>query len=59
MQFRSFGDAEKPTVLLLHGAGLSWWAYRDVTELLTARYHVELAGIDGYGEAAGETFVSI
>ena len=34
MIFQSFGLTEKPTVLLLHGAGLSWWAYEAAAEKL-------------------------
>ncbi len=59
MRFQAFGDPSNPTVLLLHGAGLSWWCYRDAAEVLASRYHVVLAVIDGYGEAAGEPFISI
>lgn len=59
MLFKTFGDNSKPTVLLLHGAGLSWWAYREVAALLSADYHVVLAVIDGYGEDAHEPFESI
>lgn len=59
MRFHAFGDPSNPTVLLLHGAGLSWWGYRDAAEWLAGRYHVVLAVIDGYGEAADEPFVSI
>ena len=28
MLFKTFGDPSYPTVLLSHGAGLSWWSYR-------------------------------
>ena len=59
MKYHSFGNPANPTVLLLHGAGLSWWAYRDAAAPLAARYHVELAVIDGYGEASDIPFTSI
>lgn len=59
MLFKTFGDPSYPTVLLLHGAGLSWWSYRAAAALLEDRYHVSLALIDGYGEAADQPFVSI
>ena len=29
-----FGKQNKDTVLLLHGGGLSWWNYREVSKLL-------------------------
>ena len=59
MVFHTFGNPANPTVLLLHGAGLSWWGYRDVASLLMDRYHVALGVIDGYGEASDTPFVSI
>lgn len=59
MLFHTFGSPEKPTIILLHGAGLSWWAYHKVAELMAEEYHVVLPTIDGYGEDADDTFESI
>jgi len=59
MRFHELGDSNKPTVILLHGAGLSWWAYEAVGKRLAAAYHVVLPLIDGYAEAADEPFISI
>ena len=59
MVYREFGSTDKPTVILLHGAGLSWWSYREIAALLMDEYHVVLPVIDGYGGVAGETFHSI
>lgn len=59
MRFHELGSAHNPTVLMLHGAGLSWWAYREVGEQLAGQYHVVLPVIDGYAEAAEEPFESI
>ena len=59
MRFHELGNPQNPTVLLLHGAGLSWWAYREVGERLAGQYHVVLPVIDGYAEAAEEPFESI
>ncbi|MDD3212563.1 MAG: alpha/beta hydrolase [Eubacteriales bacterium] len=59
MRYREFGDPTKPTVVLLHGAGLSWWAYRDVIPLLQRDYRIILPSIDGYGDAADQPFESI
>lgn len=28
MEFREFGDKDRPVVMLLHGGGLNWWNYR-------------------------------
>lgn len=59
MLFHEFGGRDQPTVILLHGAGLSWWAYREIAALLMGDYHVVLPVIDGYAGIAGETFQSI
>lgn len=59
MRFHELGNAQNPTVMLLHGAGLSWWAYRGVGEQLAGEYHVVLPVIDGYAEASEEPFESI
>lgn len=59
MRFETFGEKGKPAVLLLHGAGLSWWSYREVAQMLAPDYRVELAVIDGYGDQAGDAFQSI
>lgn len=59
MRYREFGDSAKPTVMLLHGAGLSWWGYQAVAEALAPDYHTVLPMIDGYGEAYAETFTDI
>lgn len=59
MVFHTFGPATAPTVVLLHGAGLSAWAYQPVAERLSGTYRVVLPVIDGYAEAADVNFVSI
>lgn len=59
LRFHEWGTPERPTVVLLHGAGLSWWAWRDVAALLEAEYRIVLPVIDGYGEEGERTFRSI
>lgn len=59
MRFDTFGQIGKPVVVLLHGAGLSWWSYRDAARLLAVNYRVELAVIEGYGDQYAEPFQSI
>lgn len=59
MQCHTFGVKGNPTVVLLHGAGLSWWGYQDAAALLAKDYYVVLPLIDGYGDAADEPFQSI
>ena len=51
MTIMEFGKQNKDTLLLLHGGGLSWWNYREVTELLAERYHVVLTVLDGHGDS--------
>lgn len=59
MIFKEFGSTHLPNVLLLHGAGLSWWAYQQTVEQLQHQYHIICPAIDGYGDAADEPFESI
>ena len=46
MQYVEYGAHNLQTVILLHGGGLSWWNYRDVTQLLSDRFHVVLPILD-------------
>ncbi len=39
--------------------GLSWWSLEPVIELLSEHYHLVTPIIDGHGEDAYETFISI
>ena len=48
MQYVEYGAHNSQTVILLHGGGLSWWNYRDVTQLLSDRFHVVLPFLDGH-----------
>lgn len=48
-----------PTIILLHGGGLSWWSLEPIIALLKENYHVVTPIIDGHGEDALETFISI
>ena len=59
MIFKELGNAADPTVLLLHGGGLSWWSLQTVSGQLAQNYHVVAPVIDGHGEDGAETFVSI
>lgn len=59
MLFKEFGDIKAPAIVLLHGGGLSYWSFQSVIALLEPEYHVITPIIDGYGEDANETFVSI
>jgi pimeloyl-ACP methyl ester carboxylesterase len=59
MKFRDFGSPDNPSVVLLHGGGLSWWALTPVINGLKDHYHVVAPIIDGHGEDGETTFVSI
>ena len=48
MRYLEYGNQNTETVILLHGGGLSWWNYRDVTQLLSDRFHVVLPILDGH-----------
>ena len=48
MRFREFGTAHANTILLLHGGGLSWWAYREAAERLEGEFHIILPILDGH-----------
>ena len=59
MVFHTYGEPGKPVVLLLHGAGLSYWGYEAAAIRLAAEYRVVLPTLDGYGDAAETPFESI
>lgn len=58
MKYKIFGNADKDTVLLLHGGGLSWWGYRRAAEILSKRYRVVLPILDGHA-GSDRDFTSI
>jgi pimeloyl-ACP methyl ester carboxylesterase len=58
MKFREYGDPRLPAVMLIHGAGWSWWLYRREAERLQDRYRVILPTLDGHGEEAALPYVS-
>ena len=53
-----FGKENRQVIILLHGGGLSWWNYREVSSLLSARYHVVIPLLDGHA-GSGCAFTSI
>ena len=58
MKFIEYGKKDDDTIILLHGAGLSWWNYRREAELLASRFHVILPILDGHG-GSDRSFTSI
>ena len=59
MIFKEFGTISAPTIVLLHEGGLSWWSLMETIELLKKDYHIVAPIIDGHGEDAQTTFLSI
>ena len=59
MIFKETKNKELPTVIILHGGGLSCWALADIVKLLQVDYHILTPIIDGYGEDCDNTFISI
>jgi len=59
MLFIENGKMELPTIILLHGGGLSYWAWADIVELLKDDYHIVTPIIDGHGEDGENNFISI
>jgi pimeloyl-ACP methyl ester carboxylesterase len=58
VKFHTFGDSNQPAILLIHGAGWSWWLYRRQAEKLQEKYHVIMPVLDGHGEEASVPYVS-
>ncbi len=48
LKYIEYGSDKKNTIMLLHGGGLSWWNYREVTEMLQNEYHIILPILDGH-----------
>lgn len=59
MKYKYIGKSEGKTILLIHGGGLSWWAYDALIKLLSNDYCVIAAIIDGHGESYETDFMSI
>lgn len=59
MLIKETGNHELPTIILLHGGGLSDWSWEQVTKELQEHYQIITPIIDGHGEDAIEEFVSI
>ncbi len=59
MRFREFGNSVLPTIILLHGGGLSWWSLKNVMNALEEKYHIITPIIDGHGEDGNTTFSCI
>lgn len=59
MIFKEFGNKNMPTIVFIHGGGLSWWSWKRHIEALKNDYFIVAPIIDGHGEAGDTTFISI
>lgn len=59
MLFRETDNHSLPTLILLHGGGLSSWSLEPIVKLIWDNYHVVTPIIDGHGEDADEEFLGI
>lgn len=59
MKFKYFGNENCQTIILLHGGGLSWWAFEKTIDELKDKFRVVAVIIDGHSEDAENTFISI
>lgn len=59
MIFKETSNQQLPTVILLHGGGLSFWSWQRVVEQLQFEFHVVTPILDGHGEDGEEAFISI
>lgn len=59
MIFKETGHNDFPTMIFIHGGGLSDWSLKPIVDEFQKKFHVITPIIDGHGEAAAETFVSI
>lgn len=59
MKFRTFGNKNNKSVMLLHGGGLSWWSLQEHIDAIKENYYVIAATIDGHGDDAKTTFTTI
>ena len=59
MLFKETKKTKLPTIIILHGGGLSCWALTGIVELLHSDYHIVTPIIDGHGEDGENNFISI
>jgi pimeloyl-ACP methyl ester carboxylesterase len=59
MIFKEIGDKKYPTIILLHGGGLSDWSWKVIVNKFSDKYNVVTSIIDGHGEDGDENFISI
>ena len=58
MQYKVYGKQNKDVIVLLHGGGLSWWNYREISELLQNDLQIIIPILDGH-TGSDKDFTSI
>lgn len=58
MKFYEYGAKDAPAIMLIHGAGWSYWLYLQEARLLQQKYHVILPVLDGHGEETNVPYSS-
>ena len=59
MLFHETNNKNLPTIILLHGGGLSDWSLKEIVEIMKDDFHVVTTIIDGHGVNGDKTFISI
>ena len=59
MIFNKSGSDDLPTMIFIHGGGLSDWSLQPIVNEFQKKFNVITPIIDGHGDDAEETFVSI
>ena len=59
MIFEGTNNKDFPTIILLHGGGLSNWSLHNIVNQLQIDFHVVTPIIDGHGDDGEEEFISI
>lgn len=58
MQYKVYGKQNQDVIVLLHGGGLSWWNYREISELLQNDLQIIIPILDGH-TGSDKDFTSI
>ena len=58
MQYKVYGKQNRDVIVLLHGGGLSWWNYREISELLQNDLQIIIPILDGH-TGSDKDFTSI
>lgn len=48
MKYKEYGKQNRDVIILLHGGGLSWWNYREVSERLQNDFRIIIPILDGH-----------